>query len=219
MSERFVASRVIYHCWYDFLRIAMKSTDKEIVSALARSKGFYAPWEVKVDESFDRWWKTHKHLFLNMQREVTVLKELPTSLSDESLYVEIPKGLPHTVLLEQLKTLLQREDPSRRGRRKESAPTSLYVPTETQALKHEHLRVLRDLTRDVFCDDSLTGRKLLERTKLYFESERFKRKKNKIPSNFLGSDENSLQSLRRYKKNSQLILLNVANGIFPGKQS
>jgi len=99
-----------------------------------------------------------------------------------------------------------------------------YVPTEVQGVKRESLRIMLDLERKVFGNESLKGDKLTARVVKFFEQERFKRKPNQIPASFRiesyrnnSTHENVNRNIRRYRQKVRKLIVNVANGEFPGK--
>lgn len=210
-----IARKEIFRLWYEFYRLAWKSTDAKIKSALKRSTSFYAAWEVKEDEPFNDWWKSHQTLFQPEQLAVRIFEDAEVR-SDSNLYVVIPKQMTHKQAIEEVKALLAVEDPTARGKRRKEPPKHSYAPTEIQGIKVESLRQLLVLTEHVFVDPTLRGQALVNRVQTYFSKERYKRKENKIPSIFLGTDEHVSRNIRRYRDRSKKILLNVASGRFPG---
>ena len=49
--------------WFDYLRLAHKSSDPSVISALEKSKEKYKSWGAYQTMGFDEWWKKHSHLF------------------------------------------------------------------------------------------------------------------------------------------------------------
>jgi hypothetical protein len=209
------ARKEIYRLWYEFYLLALQSTDPTIKDALKSSAPFYAPWGVKKGEAFDDWWKTHSELFHKREKAVRVHEEGET-LSDSNLYLVIPRGLPHRTVLNEVTALLQSQDPTARGARRKLPPQHDYAPTEIQGLKADSLRVLLGLMQNVFCDKSLRGKALRDRVVAYFAGDRYKKKQNKVPGQFLGENDHVSRNIRRYRTRGQKLLLNVAFGEFPG---
>jgi len=216
LQANLIARKEIFRLWYEFYRLAQKSTDLKVRSALKRSSSFYAAWEVKDDEHFNDWWKTHQTLFQPEQLTVRIFEKTEVR-TDSNLYVVIPKKMTHKQILEEVKALLAVEDPTARGKRRKLPPKHSYAPTEIQGVKVESLRQLLVLTEHVFVDPTLRGQALVNRVQTYFSKERYKRKENKIPSIFLGTDAHVSRNIRRYRDRSKKILLNVASGKFPGE--
>jgi hypothetical protein len=74
--------------------------------------------------------------------------------------------------------------------------------------------------KNVFYDVSLKGKALYEKVVNYLETERFKKQKNELPTIFedlTNDSEDAKRNIRRYRSRGKSILLNVANGRFPGK--
>ena len=46
--------------WYEFYRLALQSTDKDVIRAVKKSRDFYKDWQVDVTEKFDSWWAKHR---------------------------------------------------------------------------------------------------------------------------------------------------------------
>ncbi len=195
--------------------LALLSTDPKIKDALNVSAPTYAPWDMKKGEAFDDWWKTHSELFHKREHAVRLLVEGET-LSETSLYLVIDRGLAHSTVLSEVAALLQAHDPTARGERRKLPPQHNYAPTEIQGLKTDSLRLLLGLMQNVFCDKSLRGKALRDRVVAYFSEDRYKKKKNKVPGQFLGEDDHVSRNIRRYRTRGQKLLLNVAFGDFPG---
>ena len=43
-KRKYIASPQIYRLWFGFYQLALKSKDKEVISALKKSKNFYSSW-------------------------------------------------------------------------------------------------------------------------------------------------------------------------------
>jgi hypothetical protein len=73
--------------------------------------------------------------------------------------------------------------------------------------------------KNVFQDESLKSKKLYEKVQSYLETSRFKKQKNEMPNIFedlTNGSEDAKRNIRRYRTRGKKILLNVANGRFPG---
>jgi hypothetical protein len=210
-----IARKEILRLWYEFYRLALKSTDKGVQAALKKSQNLYAPWEVKLDEAFDDWWQTHEQLFREQVSSIRIF-DADEVRTDSNLYVVIPKRLAHKAIVEGIQRLLAIEDPTARGQRRKVPPQHRYAPTEIQGLKIESLRLLLALMQHVFADTTLRGQSLVDRVRVYFSVERYKRKQNTIPQPFQGTSEHVSRNIRRYRQRGKKLLLNVASGKFPG---
>ena len=91
--------------WYEYLCVCLKH--KELKKKIDRS--FYKSWnlsQLKPDK-FDKWFKTHSHLFEEKKREITLfngkrtpntlLVEIPTNLTVEEVMKDIGKTIKGNV--------------------------------------------------------------------------------------------------------------------------
>jgi hypothetical protein len=141
-------------------------------------------------------------------------------MDDEHLYFAVPKKRPLDLIKEEFDTLLRKELEGRSKRR--TLVKYQYSPTEYQGNKYKTLQLKLDLQKNVFLDPSLRGKKLLMRIQDYLSNERFKKKVNEIPPEFVvdtftGNEDSVLRNCTRYRKDCNSLIKNVANGIFPGK--
>jgi hypothetical protein len=203
--------------WYEFYRLALQSNDRLVISAVRRSRHFYKDWEVEVTEKFDSWWVRHKRLF-ERRGSVRILAVGDTQSADTVL-LEIPLNIPRTDALTEIRSVLPSVIPTRP---KKSCSPGMYLTTEVQGVKRDSLRIMLDLERRIFRNSSLKGSQLRERVQKFFNEERYQRKKNRVPASFFidtyaDSTENVDRNIRRYRQKVKQLILNVANGEFPGK--
>ena len=61
-----------YRVWYEYLCVCLKH--KELKKKIDRS--FYKSWNLSQLKSgnFDKWFKTHSHLFVEKKKEITLFK-------------------------------------------------------------------------------------------------------------------------------------------------
>jgi hypothetical protein len=91
-----------------------------------------------------------------------------------------------------------------------------------QGVKKQSARLYFELYKEVFSNDKLKGLEQYRAVQDYFDR-RFKKKPNEIPKYFRDFDddeeriESSMRNVRRYKEKCLQLILNVANGEFPGK--
>ena len=144
--------------------------------------------------------------------------------SEENLYVTVPRDKSYGDILEEFKTLITIELPSKKKGRK-TPPKHLYAPTEIQGVKRDSLRMMFDLQKNIFSQSELKGVALRERVLKFFSSERYRKKRNLVPMSFVvdtsnRNDDHSAEAdrnIRRYRQKAHQLLLNVAQGKFPGK--
>ncbi len=214
------ADKELFRLWYEFYRLALASTDEEVVKAVRKSKAFYKDWQVDSKELFDPWWAKHRHLF--EQRDFVRVLGDGQMRSEGSVVLEIPTSKGRTEVLAEIRSLLPSLLPAKP---KKSNSGSKYVPSEIQGVKRDALRMMLDLERRIFRNEKLKGEKLRERVLKFFAEERFKRKVNQIPASFLISNhkkqgdttDNVDRNIRRYRQKVNQLILNVANGEFPGR--
>lgn len=210
-----VADKELFRLWYEFYRLALNSNDKVVQNAVKKSKSFYADWNVDVSEAFDPWWAKHRHLF-EQNQFVRVLSDI-SDKSAGTIVLEIPIHKARTEVLAEIRAILPSVLPARPARN-----GAKYLPTETRGVKRDSLRIMLDLQRRIFSNELLKGEKLTSRVIKFFEHDRYKRKANRVPASFFidtysGITDNVDRNIRRYRQKVQKLILNVANGEFPGK--
>jgi hypothetical protein len=215
-----IADKELFRLWYEFYRLALSSSDADIKKALKKSQKFYADWDATENLHFDDWWRTHRNLFhdVNLVRLTSETEEK----NDGNLYVTVPRGKSYGDLIEEFKSLIEKEMPSNKKGRK-VPPTHRYAPTEIQGVKRDSLRMMLDLQKNIFSKAELKGVALRSRIHKFFSSERYKKKRNVVPMSFAvhearedHSDEAD-RNIRRYRQKARRLLMNVASGKFPGK--
>jgi hypothetical protein len=133
--------------------------------------------------------------------------------------LEIPTTKARTEVLAEIRSLLPTLLPARPTK---SVTGGKYLPTEFQGVKRDSLRIMLDLEKRIFRNDKLKGEKLRDRVQKFFNEERYKRKKNKMPVPFYidtysDTTDNVDRNVRRYRQKVKQLILNVANGEFPGR--
>ena len=221
---RKIQHKQIFRLWFEFYRLCLLSEDKEIKSSVKKTLDFYEPWNLnQLSQSdlnnikFDNWWKTHHHIF-GEDEKVELLTSIQ-SMDDDHLYFSVPKRRPLDLIKEEFDNLLRKELDGRSKR--QSIPLQRFSPTEKQGNKYDSLYLKLDLQKNVFQDKSLKGEKLVKRVQEYIGNERYVKKENKIPSQFIldtksGNYDSVLRNCNRYRQKCRDILLNVSNGEFPG---
>ena len=217
-----IADKELIRIWYDFYRLALFSTDSEVQKALKKSQKFYADWKGSENLHFDDWWREHRSLFLD--EHIVRLSSTDEVRTNGNIYVTVPKGKSSAEILQEFKTLMDKELPAKMKVRKLPS-THRFAPTEIQGVKRDSLRMMLDLQKGVFFDESLKGAFLRQKVLNFFASERYKKKTNLVPMSFAidrsnrNSDhqEEADRNIRRYRQKARKLLLNVASGVFPGK--
>lgn len=217
-----IADKELIRIWYEFYRLALSSSDSEIQKALKKSQKFYADWKGSENLHFDDWWREHRSLFLD--EHIVRLSSTDEVRTNDNIYVTVPKGKSSAEILQEFKTLMDKELPAKMKARKQPS-THRFAPTEIQGVKRDSLRMMLDLHKGVFSDESLKGASLRQKVLKFFSSERYKKKINLVPMSFAidrsnrNSDhqEEADRNIRRYRQKARKLLLNVATGVFPGK--
>ena len=208
---------------------------EKIADALVASQEFYELWEIDKPkyEKFDNWWNDKSVLF-EEKYQVRVLNhgEMPSDLN--ALVIEVPLRSSATKLNREVRALImtaQNKQISKfKSRKNPSAGFALTLGAEP---KYIALRDMMTVYRDVQLPNilqhdhigqkatkKLKGFQLLHAINNHFEN---RRKPKKVPTTLQLRDGrqadnlNALRSLNRYLTKAERIILNVANGKFPGK--
>ena len=211
-----IADKEMFRIWFGFYQIALGSKDAKVAAAMKKSQKFYADWGTDASIKFDEWWKSHSHLFEETSKVRMVGKD---ELMDEHhVYLAIPKSKSLNESIDEVREVLTEHFKVSRSKRTH-VPPHRFAPTEVQGFKRETARLHLDMMRNVFNDSSLKGKALYARVIQFFTSERYKIKRNALPYPFATldmNDEVAKRNVIRYRKRSWQLLMNVANGMFPG---
>lgn len=221
-KSNLAAQKRAFRLWFEYLKVALQSTDKDVKAALNVSKPYYAPWEMDKATGFDSWWKSHAHLF----EEKYTVRELIAGerpADPEALIIEIPLTQSPTILTRKVKAIIQTAHDSRlkKSKKTKTKPSAYYKLSEGSEPKFDAIREMLSIYRDVYLKDrSLRGDKLLEATHNYYLKRKNKRYA-KVPMAFQHGGSNSnkigaMRNLRRYIQKAEKVVLNVARGQFPG---
>lgn len=211
-----IADKELFRIWFEFYKLALVSKDGEVQKAIKKSKRFYFDWGSDDEIHFDDWWKSHSHLFEDT--DSVRLMGADETQDGEHLYVSVPKTRSINVALDEFRELLTKQFNARSKRT--HVPMHKYAPTEVQGFKRETARLHLELLKNVFNDESLRGQALYDKVHKFLSTGRYKRKAHLIPGHFAElttGDEDAKRNVRRYKMRCKRILVNVANGHFPGK--
>lgn len=217
--------RELYRLWFEYLRLARKSPRQDVAAALKRSAQFYDPWGDVLSENFHTWWKGKGRLF--EQRHTVRLigaGEQPSDL--HALVVEISLNQSTTKLTRAVKALIEQKWTERQKqskRKNKTVVSSDYSITEGSEPKRYAVREMLTVYRDIYLKNpTLGGSELLEAVHKYYKGRKQKRWA-KIPSALIadfadqGRKHTAMRNLRRYIQKAEKVMLNVANGQFPGK--
>jgi hypothetical protein len=215
--------REVYRLWFEYLRVALRSSDRKVQEALKRSAHFYAPWGDVSAVNFNQWWQAKGNLFEEKYSvRQLALGERPAD--PDALIVEIPLRQSPTILTRTVGKIIRDASAAqnRDFRKSRKRPTSTYRLSAGAEPKLRAVREMLTVYRDVFMkNEHLRGAALLEKTHAFYLGRKSKRWA-KVPTPLLydkkyGDNTVALRNLRRYISKSRRVLLNVANGEFPGK--
>jgi hypothetical protein len=223
-QTKLTARRENYRLWFEYLRLAKKSTNKKVIEALKRSAAFYEPWGDVESEKFDAWWKRAGHLFEERYAVRKLgLNEQP--IDPNSLVVEIPLNQSPTKLARLVKPIIEEawaEQNKERKRKNKTVASASYHLTVGAEPKLRTIRDMLTVYGNVYLKNPhLQGRELLEAIDTYYKKRKQKRFA-KVPMALVLPGTNTdidtpMRNLRRYITKAENIVLNVANGEFPGK--
>lgn len=211
-----------YRLWFEYLRVALQSSNKNVQDALKRSASFYAPWGDVTKISFHVWWKGKGQLFEN-KNVVRILAPNERPRDPQSLVVEIPLTESATRLTKQLAAIIRHalEKQERQPQKRKGLVTAQYQLSAGAEPKLIAVREALSVYRDVYLKNrNLRGSDLLEEVHAYYRGRKNKRWA-KVPSalefNQYADNSVALRNLRRYITKAERIVGNVAKGEFPGK--
>jgi hypothetical protein len=222
-QTRLASRRENYRLWFEYLRLAKKSTDKKVIDALKRSSTLYDPWGDVTSEGFHTWWKLKGHLF---EERHTVRRLEPTQQPSDpnSLVVEIPLSQSPTKLTRKVKALIEEAWHEQNKQQKSKSKTVASADFHLTDGSEPKLRAIREMLTvygEVYLKSpQLQGRELLKAIETYYKKRKQKRFA-RVPMALVLPGSNAdistpMRNLRRYITKAEKIVLNVANGQFPG---
>lgn len=226
---KLAARREAYRLWFEYLRLAHQSNLASVKKALAVSEPFYRAWNIKSAVKFDDWWKSHGHLF-EEQFVVRTLSAGEKPLDPNALIIEVPLTMSPTLLIEKVGLIIRSayDADEKANRKSKKKATAIYRLSDGAEPKLDAVREMLTVYRDVYLKNpNLRGEKLLKAAQDHYLARKNKRWA-KVPMALLyekqegeksGSDDiaRPLRNLRRYIQKAEKIMLNVANGHFPGE--
>ncbi len=212
-----------YRIWFEFYKISLQSTNKEVLKNLKQSDEFYSSWGDVERTTFNDWWDGHKHLF--EEQSVSILENSSTRKYSDSLILEVPINQSTTVLLKKIRGLIDEQQKIRnRQKKKYRVITSQFQMTDRTEPKLVILKDVLNVYRDVYLKNPKSrGKSLLNDVYQYYRG-RKRRDHQQIPKSIddQGSTKDSdikrvTRNLRRWIQWGDEITLNVSRGEFPGK--
>ncbi len=211
--NKLIIRRESYRQWFEFYKLALNSKVDNVVQAVKTTKDFYEPWGDVLNTKFDDWWKKHDHLFDEPQ--VILIESLEQRQTDNSVIVEIPMNRAVSALLVDVKKILEKHTKKKPNYRKRKTVFSKnYRMTVGSEPKLKTLKDVLKIYRDVYLKNKkLRGQKFHCAVRDYYGA---RVSNKKIPSSIVVGHESSMRNLRRWIQWGDAIVLNVANGEFPG---
>ena len=215
-----------YRVWFDFLKTCL--LDENLSKKIDRD--YYKSWnlsEIK-NSKFNKWFKTHSHLFTSkgsikivnkISNPQTIILEIPTNFKIKEIQREIPRILKGKVNKSTSRFILTHE---RKHIKTQALDGFLITWKFKQEYKNYSNEEIWDLTNEEVDKRQLKVKRLVDEGKLR------KRKLQGIGQGKGGSRLNSKQTTSVNNKSIMIsksilraskILLNVAKGKFPGEYS
>jgi hypothetical protein len=223
-QTKLASRRENYRLWFEYLRLAKRSSDRGVKAALERSAALYGPWGEVTSENFHSWWKLKGHLF---EERHTVRRLEPTELSSNpsAIVVEIPLNQSPTKLTRKVKALIEEawnEQNKQQKRKSKTVASADFHLTDGSEPKLRAIREMLTVYGEVYLKNAdLQGRDLLKAIEIYYKKRKQKRFA-RVPMALVLPGSNAdistpMRNLRRYITKAEKIVLNVANGEFPGR--
>ena len=209
-----------YRVWYQYLQTCLN--DKVLSKKV--DKEYYKNWNLNLVKTtkFDKWFKTHQHLFVSKDKAKIVNKKT----NDESILLEIPQFYPISKIQKELPQILK-------GKIVETKLTHNLRNINTPALDSFHYawkfkkkypkKKLEDIWK--LCDDLINKRQskvktLVAKGKLRQRQQQgYGREAQTGKSMKLVKSKNKAIMISRNILKAQKILQNVCIGQFPGHYS
>jgi hypothetical protein len=218
MKKRLPYPPEAYRLWFEYLRVAKRSSDRKIQEALTRSARFYEPWGNVLDAKFDQWWKEKWHLFEEQFTVRRLARREPPS-DPNALVIEVPLTQPSKKLIRQVREIIRLASLEQKAPKRRMRPVTQYKLTEGAKPHLLAFRQMLTVYRDVYLKNKdLRGSELLEKVHAFYLE---RKKAKKVPAELLpdkyGDNSLALRVMRRYITNAGQVVQNVAKGDFPGK--
>ena len=209
-----------YRVWYQYLQTCLNDN----VLSKKVDKEYYKNWNLNLVKTikFDKWFKTHQHLFVSKDKAKIVNKKT----NDESILLEIPQFYPISKIQKELPQILK-------GKIVETKLTHNLRNINTPALDSFHYawkfkkkyskKKLKDIWK--LCDDLINKRQskvktLVAKGKLRQRQQQgYGREAQTGKSMKLVKSKNKAIMISRNILKAQKILQNVCIGQFPGHYS
>jgi hypothetical protein len=202
--------------WIGYLRLARLSNRPEVRNALKKSADFYQRWDDFEDEPFETWWETHSYMFEDKIASVRPEDDTIPCPSENELLLFIPLRRKPTELVNEVRALITEQQ--KKVKRTQRSP--IQDLAEGKSPQIDQLAYKLAIGSVVYEFPKLRGRPrlLLDQVHAYF-----KNSGQEVPMTLWCENEDALlralRNLDRYVKGADQVMLNVANGRFPGRMT
>lgn len=217
--------------WFNFYKLALQSTDEEIIANRKKSSKFYEPWGDISKISFDEWWKSHSHLFHTRQKIDVLSGEFKTD--GNAMYLRVPLTFSSTIASKYFSRIYKEEqskiDDSNSKIKKKYLGSFNFDPIEFQDdnFKYYFLyasKVYIPLLSQL--NGEPKSKQLVELAKSVFEklTEKTTKKSREVKKQRIAPFRQDLKldyetltrTATRYRTISRNLIRNASLGIFPG---
>lgn len=217
--------------WFNFYRLALKSSNLEIQANLAKSRDFYQAWGDVNNVSYDDWWKAKSTLFHT--RELFLVLEGSFKTNSDSLYLKVPFSSPPVSAAKIFTRIYREELLKHRGTqtkvKKQYKGQYQLTPLEFQATNFRYYwafaeKVYIPLVEKLGTEPKTRLMVELAKQKFKAKVEHTKNRSREVQkqriapfSQDIDYDYESLsRTATRYRSIVKALLLNVSKGVFPG---
>ena len=225
--------------WFNFLKLAYKSKDPELIAILDANKSRYEQWDDFRNTSLTQWWKQHSQLFTSQKIEILNSKN---DFPSDTLVISIPFDKPKSLVASTVKRLYAKSIEERgRSQRLSQFKFSVDPKTGKEHLVYaEKMRTYLEYAKEVYVpvinsaatttfEDLINKsvdalRKYKERRdSVKGEKRRYSRRGQSATITILNSgtklnilEHSAIQQIKRMNMYCDNLLFNVASGEFPG---
>lgn len=217
--------------WFNFYRLALKSSDPKIQANLAKSRDFYKAWGDVEKVSYDDWWRKNSSLF--HERQLFEVLEGSFKTGDGFLYLKVPYSSPPVSAAKIFIRIYREELLKYRGIqtkvKKQYKGEYQLTPLEFQAVNFRYYWIFAEkvyfpLVEQLGAEPKT--RAMVDLAKEKFKSKvshtrmRSKEVKKQRIAPFGQDIEDEYETLSRtatrYRSIVRALLINASKGVFPG---
>ena len=217
--------------WFNFYRLALKSSDPHIQANLAKSHDFYKAWGDVEKVSYDDWWKQKSTLF--HEKQLFEVLEGSFKADKEHLYLKVPFSLPPVSAAKIFTRIYREELLKHRGIqtkvKKQYKGDYQLTPLEFQAVNFRYYWIFTEkvyfpLVKELGTEPKTKALVLLAKEKFKSKIDQTQKRSREVEKQriapFRQSIEDDYESLSRtatrYRSIVRALLMNASKGVFPG---